>query len=43
MPKVMIQPATYKNVRQAVGRAFELFPLTILSTALVMLEVTTPR
>jgi len=29
MPKVMIQPATYKNVRQAVGRAFELFPLEL--------------
>ena len=29
MPKVMIQPATYKNVHQAVGRAFELFPLEL--------------
>lgn len=26
MPKVMIQPATYENVRQAVDRAFEIFP-----------------
>lgn len=29
MSKVMIQPATYENVRQAVDRAFELFPLKI--------------
>ncbi len=27
MAKVMIHPATYENVRQAVDRAFELFPL----------------
>jgi uncharacterized protein (DUF362 family)/Pyruvate/2-oxoacid:ferredoxin oxidoreductase delta subunit len=27
MAKVMIYPATYENVRQAVDRAFELFPL----------------
>ncbi|MHB9099377.1 MAG: DUF362 domain-containing protein [Syntrophales bacterium] len=27
MSKVMIQPATYQNVRQAVDRAFSLFPL----------------
>jgi uncharacterized protein (DUF362 family) len=27
MSKVMIQPATYENVRQAVDRAFELFPM----------------
>jgi len=27
MPKVMIHPATYHTVRQAVERAFELFPL----------------
>ena len=26
MSKVMIQPATYENVREAVDRAFELFP-----------------
>lgn len=29
MSKVMICPATYENVRQAVDRAFELFPLEI--------------
>lgn len=29
MSKVMIHPATYENVRQAVDRAFELFPLEI--------------
>jgi uncharacterized protein (DUF362 family)/Pyruvate/2-oxoacid:ferredoxin oxidoreductase delta subunit len=29
MSKVMIHPATYENVRQAVDRAFELFPMTI--------------
>jgi uncharacterized protein (DUF362 family)/NAD-dependent dihydropyrimidine dehydrogenase PreA subunit len=29
MSKVMIQPASYENVRQAVDRAFELFPVTI--------------
>jgi uncharacterized protein (DUF362 family)/NAD-dependent dihydropyrimidine dehydrogenase PreA subunit len=29
MSKVMIYPATYENVRQAVDRAFELFPLEI--------------
>ncbi len=29
MSKVMIHPATYENVRQAVDRAFEIFPLTI--------------
>jgi uncharacterized protein (DUF362 family)/NAD-dependent dihydropyrimidine dehydrogenase PreA subunit len=29
MPKVMIHPATYENVRQAVERAFELFPLNV--------------
>ena len=29
MSKVMIQPASYENVRQAVDRAFELFPLKI--------------
>ena len=28
MSKVMIHPATYENVRQAVDRAFELFPLS---------------
>jgi uncharacterized protein (DUF362 family) len=27
MVKVMIHPAAYENVRQAVDRAFELFPL----------------
>jgi len=27
MSKVMIHPATYENVHQAVDRAFELFPL----------------
>jgi len=29
MSKVMIQPATYENVHQAVKRAFELFPLEL--------------
>ena len=29
MPKVMIQSATYDNARQAVGRAFELFPMEL--------------
>ena len=29
MQKVMIHPATYENVRQAVDRAFELFPLEL--------------
>ncbi|MDR3554544.1 MAG: DUF362 domain-containing protein [Syntrophobacteraceae bacterium] len=29
MPKVMIHPAGYHNVREAVDRAFELFPLAI--------------
>jgi uncharacterized protein (DUF362 family)/Pyruvate/2-oxoacid:ferredoxin oxidoreductase delta subunit len=29
MSKVMIHPATYENVRQAVGRAFEIFPQDI--------------
>src|SRR5664280_2670868 len=29
MSKVMIHPASYENVRQAVDRAFELFPMTI--------------
>jgi uncharacterized protein (DUF362 family)/NAD-dependent dihydropyrimidine dehydrogenase PreA subunit len=29
MSKVMIHPATYENVRQAVDRAFELFPLAL--------------
>lgn len=29
MSKVMIHPATYENVRQAVDRAFELFPLEL--------------
>jgi uncharacterized protein (DUF362 family)/Pyruvate/2-oxoacid:ferredoxin oxidoreductase delta subunit len=29
MSKVMIHPATYENVRQAVDRAFELFPLKL--------------
>jgi uncharacterized protein (DUF362 family)/NAD-dependent dihydropyrimidine dehydrogenase PreA subunit len=29
MSKVMIHPATYENIRPAVDRAFELFPLTI--------------
>jgi len=29
MSKVMIQPSTYENVEQAVGRAFELFPLEL--------------
>ena len=29
MSKVMIHPATYENVREAVDRAFELFPLEI--------------
>ena len=30
MPKVMIHPASYDNVRGAVDRAFELFPLKLL-------------
>jgi uncharacterized protein (DUF362 family)/NAD-dependent dihydropyrimidine dehydrogenase PreA subunit len=29
MARVMIQPATYENVREAVDRAFELFPLEV--------------
>ena len=29
MSKVMIHPATYENVRQAVDRAFEIFPLEL--------------
>ncbi|HVN97893.1 MAG TPA: DUF362 domain-containing protein [Syntrophorhabdaceae bacterium] len=29
MPKVMIHPATYENVRKAVDQAFALFPLTL--------------
>ena len=29
MPQVMIHPANYGNVRQAVDRAFELFPLEL--------------
>ena len=29
MSKVMIHPATYDNVREAVDRAFELFPLEL--------------
>ena len=29
MSKVMIQPATYENVRDAVDRAFELFPMEL--------------
>jgi uncharacterized protein (DUF362 family)/NAD-dependent dihydropyrimidine dehydrogenase PreA subunit len=29
MSKVLIYPATYENVRQAVDRTFELFPLTL--------------
>jgi len=29
MSKVMIHPASYENIRQAVDRAFELFPVTI--------------
>ena len=29
MSRVMIQPATYENVREAVERAFELFPLEV--------------
>jgi uncharacterized protein (DUF362 family)/NAD-dependent dihydropyrimidine dehydrogenase PreA subunit len=29
MARVMIHPATYENVRQAVDRAFELFPLAV--------------
>ncbi len=29
MSKVMVHPASYENVRQAVDRAFELFPMTI--------------
>ncbi|MGC1454421.1 MAG: DUF362 domain-containing protein [Nitrospirota bacterium] len=29
MSRVMIHPSTYENVRQAVDRAFDLFPLTI--------------
>ena len=29
MSKVMIHPATYENVRQAIDRAFEIFPQDI--------------
>jgi uncharacterized protein (DUF362 family)/NAD-dependent dihydropyrimidine dehydrogenase PreA subunit len=29
MSKVMIQPATYENVRQAIDEAFEIFPVSI--------------
>ncbi|MBN1104336.1 MAG: DUF362 domain-containing protein [Deltaproteobacteria bacterium] len=29
MTKVMIHPATYETVRQAIDRAFELFPLSL--------------
>jgi len=29
MPKVMIHPATYENVRQALERVFEVFPLAL--------------
>ena len=29
MSKVLLHPATYDNVRQAVDRAFELFPLAL--------------
>ncbi len=29
MPKVMIHPATYENVREAIDRAFEIFPLEL--------------
>src|SRR5512136_1174605 len=29
MPKVMIHPAAYENVREAVDRAFEIFPLKL--------------
>src|SRR5664280_2494342 len=29
MSKVMIQPATYENVRQAIDKAFEIFPISI--------------
>ena len=29
MPKVMIHPATYENVRQAIDRVFEIFPLVL--------------
>jgi len=29
MSKVMIQPATYENVKPAIDRAFELFPINI--------------
>jgi uncharacterized protein (DUF362 family) len=29
MPKVLLHPATYDNVRQAVDRAFALFPLAL--------------
>ncbi len=29
MSKVMIHSATYKNIRQAVERTFELFPLNL--------------
>jgi uncharacterized protein (DUF362 family) len=31
MSKVMIQPATYEDVRQAIDRAFEIFPLNLKS------------
>ncbi len=29
MPKVMIHPATYENVRQAIDKAFEIFPVAL--------------
>ena len=29
MSKVLIHPATYENVRQAIDRAFEIFPQDI--------------
>ena len=29
MPKVMIHPASYETIREAVDRAFDLFPLEI--------------
>jgi uncharacterized protein (DUF362 family)/Pyruvate/2-oxoacid:ferredoxin oxidoreductase delta subunit len=36
MSKVMIHPANYENVRQAVDRAFELFPLALFGKSVLI-------
>ena len=36
MPKVMIHPAGYDDVRQAVDRAFELFPVQVTGRKVVI-------